>query len=112
MSPASKKPTVIEEVKVWITPLLISIIGTFLWSTMTEMRADVKLLLEQKAESNVKIQNLEYRVQMLETKMWEYHGKSNNTSHYPEKDNIPFVLLKHEIYAPEARREPPKITAL
>jgi hypothetical protein len=56
----------IEKFKAWISPLLITAFGVVFWSLISEIRSDVKMLLRTTAQSDVKIENLERRVNILE----------------------------------------------
>jgi predicted transcriptional regulator len=56
----------VEKVKAWISPLLITAFGVVFWSIISEIKTDVKMLLRSTAQSDVKIENLERRVNVLE----------------------------------------------
>jgi hypothetical protein len=58
---------VISILKEWASPVLIGLVGMLLWRDVTEMRADVKLLLTQQSADRVKIQQLEDDVKLLKT---------------------------------------------
>jgi hypothetical protein len=53
------KEQVISALKEWASPILIAIVGMLLWRDVTEMRADIKLLLTQQSADRVKIEQLE-----------------------------------------------------
>lgn len=57
----------IRQVKEWITPSLISIVGMMLWSQLTELRTDVKQLLITQSGDVVKITSLQKDVDELKT---------------------------------------------
>lgn len=59
------KEEVISILKEWASPVLIAIVGMLLWRDVTEMRADIKLLLTQQSADRVKIEQLEEDVEML-----------------------------------------------
>jgi len=59
------KEKVISSVKEWASPMLIGLVGILLWRDITEMRADVKLLLNNQSADRVKIEQLESDVSML-----------------------------------------------
>jgi hypothetical protein len=52
----------LEKVKSWLSPMIISAFGFVLWSLLSEIRSDVKSLLQAEAATNIKIENLERRV--------------------------------------------------
>lgn len=56
-----------ERIKAWITPSLITCFGIISWNLINEIRSDVKALLEANAGTQVKIQNLEKRIDGIET---------------------------------------------
>ena len=55
-----------SRIKAWLTPILISAFGGICWSIVSEIRSDVKALLAANAEVQVKIQNLEKRMDGIE----------------------------------------------
>jgi hypothetical protein len=61
---------VIDQVKLWITPGIIGIIGMFIWRDLTELRSDVKQLLLQNAEDHTKLIRLDNDVNMLKQKVF------------------------------------------
>ena len=54
-------------IKSYISPLLISIIGVFIWRDMSEMRQDLKLLLTNQSANQVKIATLQEDVSALKS---------------------------------------------
>lgn len=54
-------------VKAWLTPTLITCFGVISWNLITEIRSDVKLLLEANAQVQIRIENLERRMDGLES---------------------------------------------
>jgi hypothetical protein len=59
--------TVVEnKIKAYLTPGLITCFGVVSWTLIDEIRTDVKSLLAANAEVQVKIQNLEKRMDGLE----------------------------------------------
>ena len=56
----------LEKVKSWLSPMIISAFGMVLWSLLSEIRSDVKSLLQAEAATNIKIENLERRVTATE----------------------------------------------
>jgi hypothetical protein len=57
----------IERVKAWLTPIIITAFGVVFWALISEIRSDVKSLLRTTAQSDVRIENLERRVDKVET---------------------------------------------
>ena len=56
----------VEKVKAWITPILMTCFGMIMWSLISEIRTDVKALLAANAEVQIRIQNLERRMDGVE----------------------------------------------
>lgn len=55
-----------DRIKAWLTPGLITCFGVASWNIISEIRSDVKALLEANAATQVKIQNLEKRLDNME----------------------------------------------
>jgi hypothetical protein len=56
---------IISAIKEWASPMLIAIVGTLLWSDLSELKTDVKTLLIQQSENATRIELLEKDVQIL-----------------------------------------------
>lgn len=63
----TSKDQIISVLREWAAPLLLSIVGMLLWRDISEMRADVKLLLTTQSANQVKIDQLEKDVDLLKT---------------------------------------------
>jgi regulator of replication initiation timing len=55
-----------SKIKAWLTPGLISCFGIVSWNLISEIRTDVKALLASNAQVQVKIENLERRLNGVE----------------------------------------------
>lgn len=64
MSEATK-----NEIKAWITPGLITCFWVISWSTVNEIKSDLKKLLESKAQTEVIIPNMERRIDNVEKRV-------------------------------------------
>jgi hypothetical protein len=62
--------TAIDQIKVWITPGLVSILGLFLWRDLNELRSDVKVLLAQSTADHTKLIQLEQDVNSLKQRVF------------------------------------------
>lgn len=71
-----EKNSVIKEIKVWITPALLSLVSMMLYQNMEEMKGDIKILLNQTAGDHARIENLEKTVIRFENYL--YKGKVSN----------------------------------
>lgn len=58
---------IVGAIKEFLAPILLSIVGLFIWRDISEMRADVKLLLVQQSADRVKIENMESDIAMLKS---------------------------------------------
>lgn len=67
-----------NEIKAWITPGLITCFWIISWSTVNEIKADLKKLLEAKAQNEVIIPNMERRIDNVEKRMDNVEQKINN----------------------------------
>jgi hypothetical protein len=55
-----------NKIKAWLTPGLITCFGILSWNLISEIRTDVKALLASNAQVQVKIENLERRLNGVE----------------------------------------------
>jgi hypothetical protein len=62
-----------DKIKAWLTPGLITCFGFLSWSLITEIRADVKVLLESNAQVKTKVENLEKRMDGLESVFYNHN---------------------------------------
>lgn len=76
------KEQVISALKEWASPILIAIVGMLLWRDVTEMRADIKLLLTQQSADRVKIEQLEDDVKLLK-ELYFTKARTDGTSRQP-----------------------------
>ena len=67
----------IDQIKVWITPGLVSILGLFLWRDLNELRSDVKVLLAQSTADHTKLIQLEQDVDLLKQRVFFDDPKNN-----------------------------------
>jgi len=59
------KNDIISAVKEWASPVLIAIVGTLLYSDLTELKSDVKTLLIQQSADRTRIEMLEKDIEIL-----------------------------------------------
>lgn len=53
-------------IKLYLFPVLVTILATMIWRDVTEMRADVKMLLAQSNIDKTDIQNIKRDIQILD----------------------------------------------
>ena len=74
------KNDIISAVKEWASPVLIAIVGTLLYSDLTELKSDVKTLLIQQSADRTRIEMLEKDIQILkEARSTKTTSMINNT---------------------------------
>ena len=64
--PIDTKTSVMNGIKVYLFPTLVTILAMMIWHDVTELRSDVKSLLAQSNVDKTKIEILEKDVKMLE----------------------------------------------
>lgn len=64
--PIDTKTSVMNGIKVYLFPTLVTILAMMIWRDVTELRSDVKSLLAQSSVDKTKIESLEKDVKMLE----------------------------------------------
>lgn len=88
--------TVIDQVKIWITPSVITILGTMIWSDMQEMKSDIKSLLKESSSQEAKIKSLEEDMNLIKS----MYFKRQASVPAPHKEDIPPAYMipfaKHE----------------
>jgi hypothetical protein len=68
--------TNIEKLKAYIFPSLLSLLWLIIWHDISEMKSDIKMLLQQSSVDKTKIENLERMVYGKVTALNEYpHDK-------------------------------------
>jgi len=58
------------KVKAWLTPGLITVFGIVSWGLINEIRSDVKSLLASDAQTKVRVEILERRLDRFESKIY------------------------------------------
>lgn len=92
------KDDVISVLKEWASPFLIGIVGMLLWRDVTEMRADIKLLLTQQSADRVKIEQLEADVTMLKNHVFTKTTPKpvSKNSRVPDNNSKTFLAILHK----------------
>jgi len=65
------KPELVSAIKEYLAPLLLTLVGLFIWRDISEMRSDVKLLLVQQSADRVRIETMESDIAMLKTSVYQ-----------------------------------------
>lgn len=87
----SSKDQILTTVKEWLTPILITIIGSLLWRDLSELRSDIKQLLSSQTEYKIRIENLEKEINYL--KVEKYQQKTKHSLVY---EYIPLVAIREK----------------
>lgn len=102
---AANSTNVIQQIKVWLFPTVLTILGGILYADIKEIKDDVKVLIAQSSESKVKIESLEKRIDKIESKLF--------TVTYPYSSNLPMPPIPtHAEYAILTKPEDFKIKKL
>jgi hypothetical protein len=64
------KNQIIDQIKIWLTPGVVGVLGMFIWRDLTELRSDVKKLLAQGTEDHIKIAQLEADMDLLKKRVF------------------------------------------
>lgn len=86
-------PDTIRAIKEWLTPILTGIIGLFIWTSVSEMRSDIKLLLMQQSADKVRIDNIESDVTLLKSFVYQ---PSKDMNKKDKEMNLTFQPAKKE----------------
>ena len=73
------KPELVSAIKEYLAPLLLAIVGLFIWRDISEMRSDIKLLLMQQSADKVRIEKVESDVAMLKAVIFKSDKTNFNT---------------------------------
>jgi hypothetical protein len=98
--------TIIDKIKIWASPTIISILGLIIWTDLQEMKHDVKRLLEVSSSQQARIELLESDLTLI--KGLYFKRVSNETS---KEEVLPFFIpfAKHEeLYDLESQSKPVK----
>jgi hypothetical protein len=85
MVPTSEK-LFINKVKVWLFPSLITVLGWFLVTSITEMKSDIKTLLTQSSSDKATIEALTKQVDLLNQKVFSEADRP-----FPKKEPVVFI---------------------
>lgn len=79
----SSEKSVLNTVKVWLFPSVITVMSYMLYEDIKEIKADVKQLLTQAAADHNEIINLKENVTNLNNKVFAFSTHRNNNDNYP-----------------------------
>ncbi len=99
MNSAPQKNSIVNNIKIYLFPTLVTILSTMIWRDVTELRSDVKALLAQSNIDKTRIDNLERDVKFLEQSV--FGVKPRQTTHLP--DYYYDKYFKHEEFFDETK---------
>ena len=85
---------VIDKIKIWASPAIVSILGMMIWADITEMKRDIKRLLEVSSSQQARIESLERDLSIIKG---NYFKRTSNEEDVPKR-KLPFFVpfAKHE----------------
>ena len=85
---------IIDKIKIWASPAILSILGMIIWADLQEMKHDVKRLLEVSSSQQARIESLERDIALIKGL---YFKKASNEPNKEDK-RLPFFMpfAKHE----------------
>jgi hypothetical protein len=89
--PKNKPIAAGNALKLYVFPVLVTVLASLIWRDVTEMRSDIKALLAQSNIDKTKIETLERDVKSLEQAV--FNKKAIVQVNYPLKDGL---YYKHE----------------
>jgi hypothetical protein len=91
----AKKTSVVDQIKAWLFPVLLTTFGTYIWQDIREIKSDVKKLMAQSNIDKTRIDNLERVVYQLHTSTSLIEKKSEEfPSNHKPLDIYRCILLE------------------
>lgn len=81
---SSSKNSVINSIKIYFFPSIVTVLAMMIWRDVTELRSDVKQLLAESNSNKAKVENLERQVQQLNQAVFKIPRTASN---FPEPTN-------------------------
>lgn len=76
----------ITNVKAWLTPILMSILGIMIWQDVVEMKEDLKELIKRDSATQIRIFELEKDIELIQKQL--YLGSSREVMPKDDKSNL------------------------
>lgn len=86
--------TIIDKIKIWASPAILSVLGMVIWTDLNEMKKDIKRLLEVSSSQQAKIESLEKDLSLIKGNYFRRTSKeTDNSDKY-----LPFFMpvARHE----------------
>lgn len=86
---------IMDKIKIWASPVILSILGMVIWTDLQEMKHDVKRLLEVSSSQQARIESLERDMTFIKS---IYFKKVSNEPSKEKNKILPFFMpfAKHE----------------
>lgn len=92
----STNPSIVNSVKLWIFPSVLTVMSAMIWHDVRSMQQDIKNLLAQSNVDKTNITNIEYRVTNLEQAVFLTKKTANNNKPKPIFSKVYAVLVKED----------------
>ena len=86
----------VDKIKLWIFPSIVTVLSMMIWHDVRTIQEDVKLLMAQSNVDKTRIDNLENRVNRLESATYNVSKKTQ--SKYPEQKMHSVLFIREEEY--------------
>lgn len=88
MNSSTPKGSMVNTIKLYLFPALVTVISMLIWRDISELRADVKALLAQSNIDKTRIDNLINDVKMLEEAVFNKRMKTHSSVYVPQHDPL------------------------
>lgn len=96
----------LDKIKIWIFPSLASLLGLLIWSTVVDIKNDMKFLLTQGTADHVRIDNLERVVFGKTNAMLDGHANTPNVPTTPQSEQIVAVVPNNRLVFTAKKKQP------
>jgi hypothetical protein len=86
MNNSAPKGSMVNTIKLYIFPALVTVISMLIWRDISELRADVKALLAQSNIDKTRIDNLTNDVRMLEEAVFNKKNRAHSSVYNYQHD--------------------------
>lgn len=86
MNSSTPKGSMVNTIKLYLFPALVTVISMLIWRDISELRQDVKALLAQSNVDKTRIDNLMNDVKMLEEAVFNKKTRAHSSVYVPQHD--------------------------
>lgn len=86
----------VDKFKVWLFPTVVTILSMMIWHDVRQIQEDVKLLMAQSNIDKTRIDNLERRVDKIESAIFQFSKPITSATNIKFPTDI--VFIKEEEY--------------